>query len=311
MMFALSTSWNAGQYSAARNIIEEIKAIGFHCVELNFSLSAALVEEMISLSARNQIKVVSLHNFCPIPDGISRRAATPDIFSLSALDNDERKQALYYTKRTIDTASILQAQAVVLHLGKVQNTVEKIRELGGLYLDSKAARPSGNRKNYEQLKSRMLKDRRDKAAPCFEQTLKSLEELCSYAREKKISLGIENRYYFNEIPSIEEMGQIVKSFPGSPLFYWHDTGHAQIYENLGFFKHKELLDNFGSRLLGVHLHDVDKMDDHRAPLQGSFDFSLLKPYVKKETLKVLEPHQPATAEEIMSGWNYLRQLLGD
>lgn len=310
-MFALSTSWNSWQYSGARNIVEEIKAIGFDCVELNFSLSAAIVEEMISIAAQNQIKVVSLHNFCPIPDGISRRVATPDVFSLSALDNDERKQALYYTKKTIDTASILQAQAVVLHLGKVQNTAEKIRELAGLYLDSKAASPSGSRKNYEQLKSRMLRDRRGKAVPYFEQTLKSLEELCSYAQNKKISLGIENRYYFNEIPSIEEMGQIVNYFPGSPLFYWHDTGHAQIYENLGFFKHKEILDKFSPRLLGIHLHDVDKMDDHRAPLQGSFDFSLLKPYVKKETLKVLEPHHPATAEEIISGRNYLRQLLGD
>lgn len=306
-MFALSTSWHAWQYATAAGIIAEIKTIGFDCVELNFSLPEVVVEEMTSIAAREQIRVVSLHNFCPIPDGIPRRAATPDVFSLSSLDNEEREQALRYTKKTIATAARFKAQAVVLHLGKVQNTEEKIRELSKLYF---SVFP-WDKKRYARLKSRMLKERRSQSGACFQQTLKSLEELCRYAQTQKISLGIENRYYFNEIPSIEEMEQIVKYFPGPPLFYWHDTGHAQIYENLGFFKHKEILDRFAPYLLGIHLHDVEKMDDHRAPLTGSFDFSLLKPYLKKDTLKILEPHHPATAEEIAAGRNYLQQLLGD
>ncbi|GAI91730.1 unnamed protein product, partial [marine sediment metagenome] len=114
---------------------------------------------------------------------------------------------------------------------------------------------------------------------------------------------------FCEIPTPEEMQAILTVFSGAPIYYWHDVGHAQIYENLGFFKHKALLDRFKQRMLGIHLHDIDGIDDHRAPLKGRFDFNLLKPYVKKETLKVLEPHYPATAEEIIRGQRYLKKLL--
>jgi hypothetical protein len=50
------------------------------------------------------------------------------------------------------------------------------------------------------------------------------------------------------------------------------------------------------------------MEDHKAPLAGTFDFSILKPYVRPETLKVIEAHQPATADEIRKGLIYLKGL---
>jgi hypothetical protein len=61
-------------------------------------------------------------------------------------------------------------------------------------------------------------------------------------------------------------------------------------------------------MLGIHLHDIKGIDDHRAPLKGEFDFALLKPYVRSDTLKVLEPHYPATAEDITRGRKYLEKL---
>jgi len=58
----------------------------------------------------------------------------------------------------------------------------------------------------------------------------------------------------------------------------------------------------------VHLHDMLGCQDHLAPLQGKIDFAILKPYLKKSTLKVIEAHQPATAEELIKGSNFLSQL---
>jgi sugar phosphate isomerase/epimerase len=299
-MFALSTSWNAAQHSRAKDIIKEIKDLGFEQIELNYNLSSTMVEQMVAFKNQGFIKVVSIHNFCPIPKGISRQMASPDIFSLSALDEHRRKKAVGYTKNTIDTASRIGAEVVVLHLGKVQ-IQDKIKELAALAENKQ-------RQEFIKLKTRMAKERAAKSKRFFSQALKSLDALYSYALKQKVKLGIENRYYFCEIPIPEEMEIILTKFPAPPVYYWHDVGHAQVYENLKFFKHRTILEKFSQRMIGIHLHDIEGINDHRAPLQGKFDFTLLKPYIKRDTLKVLEPHYPATKEEVMRGRDYLRKL---
>lgn len=299
-MFALSTSWNSWKHHHAKEIISEIKPLGFKTVELNFSLSQPIVNGMIKLKKQGLINVVSLHNFCPIPNGTSADKASPDIFSLSAISEARRKQALRYTKKTIDTASEIDAKVVILHLGRVEIR-EQIRKLAFLYF-------SGKKQKYKQLKAQMLKARKAKSAKFFSQTLRSLDELCAYAQRKKIKLGVENRYYFREIPIAEEMEIILNEFPQGPLYYWHDTGHAQVYENIGFIRHEELLGRFAGRMIGIHLHDIEGIDDHRAPLAGKFDFTRLLPYIKKKTIKIIEAHHPATAEEIIKARDYLRKI---
>lgn len=302
-MFALSTSWNAWKYSHAKGIIEEIRGLGFQRVELNFALTTGIVKEMISLKRRGVMEVVSVHNFCPIPNGISRKQALPDTFSLASLDEGEREKAVYFTRKSIDTAAKISAQALVLHVGKVQ-IEERIRTLALAY-------DSGDRQSYNRLKAQMEKERKAKAKKAFSQVLKSLEQLCHYAQKQKVKLGIENRYYFCEIPSIKEMEIIFKTFPHPTICYWHDVGHAQVYENLGLIKHKMILDKFSQRMVGVHLHDIEGIDDHRAPLKGKFDFTLLKPYINRTTLCVLEPHYPATGAEIIRGKKYLQRIFSN
>jgi len=299
-MFALSTSWNALQYSQAKDIIKEINDLGFNQLELNFNLTSAMVDEMVALKERGLVKVVSVHNFCPIPDGVSRQKASPDMFSLSALSEKERKRAVYYTKKTIDTTSRIDAEVVVLHLGKVE-IKDRINKLACVYRNK-------DKQGYIKLKKQMLRERKEKSERFFAQALRSLEELCSYAQRQKVKLGIENRYYFNEIPSFEEMQTLLEDFSSPPLYYWHDVGHAQVYENLELIKHKAFLDRFSQRMIGIHLHDIEGIDDHRAPLKGKFDFTQLLPYITRETIKVLEPHYPATAEDIIQAKKYLENL---
>jgi sugar phosphate isomerase/epimerase len=261
-----------------------------------------LVKSIAKESRRLGINIQSLHNYCPIPDGLTPKQALPDCYSLASLDEQERCLAVKYTKSTIDTAASLGAKAVVLHCGRV-GIPDLTRQLINLYNQGRKGQT-----DYVNLKAEMIRQRNSQAAAFFQQALNSLEELNAYAKIKNVFLGIETRFYHCEIPDIFEIGVILNKFCNSQIYYWHDTGHAQLMDNLGFAKHKDFLDLYGKSLIGVHLHDILGCQDHLAPLTGEMDFSLLKPYLSKDTLKVIEAHQPATAEDLIKSRDFISKL---
>ncbi|MDD5771799.1 MAG: sugar phosphate isomerase/epimerase [Candidatus Omnitrophica bacterium] len=302
MPLAISTSWNAYRFDDGEKLLFEIDGLGFKAVELSFNLSAGMVQEIADASARLDIGIVSLHNYCPIPDGLSRKLALPDCYSLASLDKEERFLAVKYTKRSIDFASRFEAKAVVLHCGRVE-TADYTRQLINLY-----NRGESGSKEFLQIKEKMRRERGLLSAKFLTQALFSLDELNDYARSKGILLGIETRFYYREIPDIDEMGLLFEKFDGSQLRYWHDTGHAKLMENLGFLRHLDYLERYGRIIAGFHLHDIAGCQDHLAPLEGEIDFRMLKPYLKKDTILVIEAHQPATAEAVVKGSDFISRI---
>lgn len=302
MAFALSTAWNALRHEQGKELIREIQAMGFSEIELSFNLTSQIVKDIEELVRHNQMRVVSLHNFCPIPLGFSKEEALPDCLSLAAFEENQRKKAVTQTKKTIATALRLKAKAVVLHSGRVE-VPERTHLL--LRLFAKGQKESAE---FKTLQQDILAERQRYANPFFENALRSLEELNRFVQNEKIFLGIETRFYCREIPNFTEIGIILKHFAGGNIFYWHDTGHAQVMENLGFAKHKEYLDLYGSQMLGIHLHGVKGCLDHQALTQSEDDLRWIKPYLKKEALKVIEVHPEVSAAEVEKSKEFLENL---
>lgn len=302
MGFSLSTSWNAFRYTDSKGMVFEIEALGFNELELSFNLTPAMVGEIAELVKENKVRVSSLHNYCPIPEGIAREAALPDCYSIASSDIQQRLTAIKYTKRTIDAAKLLNAKAIVLHSGRVEitDTTRRLMELCSQGLTGSV--------EFKKLRDKTIKERQKNAAPFVENVLMSLDELNRYAVKQGMRLGVETRFYYREIPSFEEFGLIFSNFSGGNIFYWHDTGHAQVTQHLGLGRHKDYLDAYGKYLIGVHLHDVSACRDHLAPSKGELDFSLLRGYLKDETIKVIEAHHPATGEELKAAKEYLTKV---
>lgn len=302
-MFSFSTSWNALLHKDGRRLIDEIRQLGFDTVELSFNLTEDMVSDILALKRSSVINISSTHNMCPLPKEVEQDEASPDFYSLASPDEAERKLAVEVAKNTVGWAKRLGAKAVVLHTGRVQ-IKDRTRDLARLS-------DAGEKGAFDKLKAEMIAERAANKDGYLDNIMRSLNELIPYAKDNSIKLGIENRYYYREIPLADELGEIFKEFKSGDIYYWHDMGHAGVFERLGLYKHEELLDKFGPRLIGVHIHDIMGINkDHQPPGAGTMDFNIIKPYLKADTIKVLEVHQPATASDIKRGFEYISKVLG-
>jgi sugar phosphate isomerase/epimerase len=103
----------------------------------------------------------------------------------------------------------------------------------------------------------------------------------------------------------------LKEFTSPSVVYWHDTGHAQIKENIGFIDHAFHLAAMADRLGGFHIHDVQFPGrDHRAPGAGTINWAALKGMVKPEHIKVFEFSPSLTVGEVKTGAAHIHAVWG-
>jgi sugar phosphate isomerase/epimerase len=285
-------------------MLREIRDLGFEYAELSHGIRISLLPGVIEAVEAGEIKISTLHNFCPLPIGVNH--AAPNLFKFTSADTRERENAYRHSLKTIETASRLKAKLVVLHMGciEMKDYTEKLIAL----LENGDKESPKYRKLCEEAEAK----REQKKEKCVELANAMLARLVEQADFKGVQLGIENREALEEIPLESDFSFFFNEFATPTVRYWHDTGHAQIKENLGFIRHTMHLESMAEHLAGFHIHDVQfPARDHCPPGSGMIDFAALKPFVRPEHIKVFEMSPGVPVEELRAGIAYLKSIWGE
>jgi len=284
-------------------MLREIRKLGFEYAELSHGIRISLLPGIIEAVQAGEIKISTLHNFCPLPMGVNY--AAPNIFKFTADDERERENAYRHSIKTIELAAKLKASLVVLHMGRIRMS-EHTSKLTDLL--EKNMRYS---EEYANLCASCLEKRQALRDVALKRAAEMLTRLADKAEEFGIRLGIENRERLEEIPLEEDFGMFLEEFNRPGVAYWHDCGHAQIKENLGFLNHQIYLESMAPRLAGFHVHDVQPpTHDHCEPGTGTVDFKMLKNFLRPDLIKVFELSPHLKPEEVERGRDYVFKVWG-
>lgn len=284
-------------------MLREIRELGFEYAELSHGIRISLLPGILEAVEAGEIKISSLHNFCPLPMGVER--AAPNIFKFTSNNARERENAHKHTLKTIETAARVNASLIVLHMGCIdmKDYTDRLLEM---VKTGKRDTPK-----YAKLSEEVNMKREEKKEKYIQNAHEILRRLISVAEPRGIKLGIENREALEEIPLENDFPFFFLEFSSPSVVYWHDTGHAQIKENLGFIHHASHLESLRERLYGFHVHDVEFPGrDHRAPGTGMIDFAALAPLVKPHHLKVFEFSPSLSPDLVKQGAAYTKSLWG-
>jgi sugar phosphate isomerase/epimerase len=286
---ALSTCWNSYRHQDGYAMLKEIRQLGFPVCELGHAIRFSLWPGILRAFEEDLIKIQTLHNFCPVPTSVLR--PNPNCFEYSDPRQTMRDAAVKATEDTIRHAAKFGAKAVVLHLGSagpagISHKLERIYEHGG-FLNG----------TYVDLKVKAVIQRREAFKKVWPRVKECLNPIVALAGELKIRLGFEIREDFEEFPNEVEFEEVLEAFPREVVGYWHDFGHAQAKEFLGWHDHIETLARRQDRLFGLHIHDCRRPQEDHLPLgHGEIAFSALLPLIPATAIGVLEL-APGTPEE--------------
>lgn len=299
----MSTSWNAAAAGSGRQIIDEVTALGFKTLEVDYRVTAEAAMEILGAVRRREISVSSVHNFTPLAPGEKPSSSGGHKLSLTSLDESERQRAVDLTLVSVEFALQLGARALVLHLGETDLGREYAKELSGIVRAKGVSCPEA-----EGLRERIKAERAGRAAPFVDAGVTSLLDILGTTRNSGLMVCVENRYHYHQIPLPEEVLELKRRIPSPRLCYWHDLGHAHVQEVLGFLPHIDNLRLLRDHIYGMHIHDSVFTSDHKAPGTGEIDFAAILAEVPAGVLKVLELGPSATRSEIASGLALLEAL---
>ena len=286
-------------------MLREIKTkLGFNLIELDHGIRMPLMPGIQQMFDTGEIRFSSLHNFCLLSGEAT--VVPPDCHKFSAASDQERERAVTQAFEAIDLAGQLNAPFVVLNLGQINMPPITDRLIAmakaGEYLS----------RNYVKLKIKAVQER-ERDSPQYLQHVKNgLRRVIEYAGSKGVRLGIESRRAYEEIPTERELAKLLNEMNSPQLGYWHDFGHSQIKENLGFIDHAEWLRAIGPRTFGCHVQDcIWPARADQLPFTGAVDFEKLVPLLPTNCLFVWKMNPNTRADAIRQSVQMWKERFGE
>ncbi len=274
---------------------------GYDAIEISHSTRE---EKLRQILEANVLPVTSVHQPAPWvrhPDGRGNSHC-----NLASIDPAERETAVAYARTSIDWAGEIGVNRLVVHLGQVTDVVEQFPEeleMRKLFDGGRSEEP-----RFGELRSLVIEQRRRECEPYLLAARTSLLELVERAAPRGVTIGIENRYHYHEIPHPHEYEQLLEGIDLEQSGYWHDTGHAEVLHRLGFIDHHAWLDSNASRVVGAHLHDVVGIGDHRSPGDGDVDWGYITAGLRHLPGYTLEINQHQPDERVLAAPAFLASV---
>ncbi len=304
MRFALSTNWNAQRHESGEALVDEILGLGFQTLELGYHTTDELAAGILRRVKEGAVAVDSVHAFCPVPIGAPH--GYPELHLLASRDEDERAMASILIGRTLTFAQSMGAKAVVLHAGRVFldsffGDVGTGRLLRVLDDEEGVDSPA-----YQRALDRALRRRRSRVPRYFDGFCLSLDVLLPKFEKAGVALCLENLPSIEAFPDEQEMLMLKQRFPTSALACWHDMGHGQVRENMGWIRHVDAARLLAPCVRGVHIHDARPIiEDHLIPGKGEIDFGAFAFFGADEVIKVFEPQPNAKGPDLTAAIRYV------
>ena len=210
-------------------MLREIRDLGFEYAELSHGIRLSLVPGILDAVNAGEMKISSVHNFCPLPVGVT--GPSPNLYEFSADRERDRQLAIKHTINTLDFAQRVGAPLVVLHFGSMdlKDYTGKLKEL--------LERGEKGTPKFQKFVAEANAAREAKKKKFYDRSRETLRHLLTESKFRGLKLGIEIREAVEELPVESDFKSLLEEFPAPKVYYWHDTGHAQIKENLGFIHH--------------------------------------------------------------------------
>ncbi len=291
---ALSTMWGIGRFDNLSEFFHQGSRMGFEKFELNHKITS----QMLTGINRDGYSIPVVHE--PCPSDISTEALKERDWLISSLHEANRREGVLSIKRSIDLAHDLGSDAIVVHAGHILGLRELEYPIWDLYRQGGFGTPE-----YTELKEHLIECKASRTDAILEVILRSMRELAAYAGRFGIRLGMENRYHFSDFPGLDEMGVLLDGLDEEIVGFWYDVGHAQALDRLGFYPHDAWLRRFGSRLFGVHFHDVIGLEDHQAPGLGEVDWDIIATYLPQNILHTIEVQPHTSPDQMIASLQFL------
>jgi HAD superfamily hydrolase (TIGR01549 family) len=274
---SLSTMWSYERKIGLLELHDINKQLHISGIELNHSLK---LKDLAGIDL-GALPITSIHEPCPSDNSMSNLSRKD--WLISSEDEDNRRQGVRSVMRSIELAKNLGVRLLITHPGNTGWGNKLEDKLRVLYNEGKV-----ETEEYQELFHTMKNTRNVNLASRLDAVEKSLKELLEYAKKSGVKLSLENRYHYMHIPTIEEMERFLQLGDESQIGFQFDIGHAFTMDRLGFMPIMEWLEKFGSRISGVHLHDVRGLEDHFSPGLGDVDFKLISKYIPNDAVRTLE-----------------------